>query len=52
MPAFIGAQLIGSVAALAVAQVLFPSTRATRAALTTEHTVDAVTTEKPEALNA
>jgi glycerol uptake facilitator-like aquaporin len=52
VPAFIGAQLIGSVAALAVARVLFPSTRATRAALTTEATVDAVTTEKPEALNA
>jgi glycerol uptake facilitator-like aquaporin len=52
MPAFIGAQLIGAVAALIAAQLLFPSTKTTQATLSTGGMVEAATSKKPEALNA
>jgi glycerol uptake facilitator-like aquaporin len=52
VPAFIGAQLVGALVALVAAQALFPSTRVTQTSLDTEATVQAVSSKKPEALNA
>ena len=52
MPAFILAQLLGALAALAVARVLFPAKMASEAPSETKDAVGQATSKKVEALNA
>lgn len=51
VPAFIGAQVVGALAALTVARVLFPANRMTLVPSAAEGLVDAAVTQKSEALN-